>query len=576
MKFFQRFVTCCAAVVLLVTFVPLATSSAGATGAWSSAEEAPGTATLNAGGDAVPGAQSCSSSGNCGVIGYYADANNNYQGYVENEVGGRWQSAEEIPGLDALNVGDQVGDILEISCTGSGDCSAGGVFTDTNNDYQAFVVTESNGTWGNAVQIPGFSSTNGEGSGSELLALSCSSPGNCSAGGQYVDTNNNLQAFVVNETKGTWANAVEVPGTASLNFGNNAQLEFLQCKAPGACDGAGFYSGSNSQENTFVISEQGGTWQPAVALSANGLTAGDGAVVPATLSCSSVGNCAMGGAYGITSSSTGAFVANEIGGSWQSATTVNVSSITAGAQDTALLNSISCASNGNCSATGAISPAQKQAQVFVVSEINGSWVGPQMIPGLATLNAGDLALGVSISCALPGDCTMGGVYSDAQNNDHSFIVDQVNGAWQTPIEVPGVDGLDTGQSASVTAVVCSADDSCSLSGVYTDSSMNVQAFVDTSAAAFSAPSAPVFIVTASGPGEISGVIGVPSRNGGVPVTGYQYSLNGGAWKNVALSPATVPRVRIRGLVAGKRYQVRVRAVNAVGDGASSSRTVVAE
>jgi len=105
-KFFQRFVTCCAAVVLLVTFVPLATSSAGATGAWSSAEEAPGTATLNAGGDAVPGAQSCSSSGNCGVIGYYADANNNYQGYVENEVGGRWQSAEEIPGLDALNVGD--------------------------------------------------------------------------------------------------------------------------------------------------------------------------------------------------------------------------------------------------------------------------------------------------------------------------------------------------------------------------------------------------------------------------------------------------------------------------------------
>ena len=44
--------------------------------------------------------------------------------------------------------------------------------------------------------------------------MSCASAGNCSAGGYYIDGSGHQQAFVVSEANGTWQPADEVPGTA--------------------------------------------------------------------------------------------------------------------------------------------------------------------------------------------------------------------------------------------------------------------------------------------------------------------------------------------------------------------------
>ena len=49
--------------------------------------------------------------------------------------------------------------------------------------------------------------------------MSCASAGNCSAGGYYTDGAGHEQAFVVSEVNGTWGTAIEVPGTAALNAG---------------------------------------------------------------------------------------------------------------------------------------------------------------------------------------------------------------------------------------------------------------------------------------------------------------------------------------------------------------------
>ena len=78
------------------------------------------------------------------------------------------------------------------------------------------MVSEVNGTWRTAQEVPGTAALNAGGD-AEITSVSCASAGNCSAGGSYTDSSGHLQAFVVSEVNGTWRTAKEVPGTAALN-----------------------------------------------------------------------------------------------------------------------------------------------------------------------------------------------------------------------------------------------------------------------------------------------------------------------------------------------------------------------
>ena len=47
---------------------------------------------------------------------------------------------------------------------------------------------------------------------------------------------------MVSETNGSWGDAVEVPGTAALNSGGNASVDSVSCAAAGACAAGGLYT----------------------------------------------------------------------------------------------------------------------------------------------------------------------------------------------------------------------------------------------------------------------------------------------------------------------------------------------
>ncbi|MGI9008812.1 MAG: hypothetical protein ACR2FU_21925 [Streptosporangiaceae bacterium] len=84
-----------------------------------------------------------------------------------------------------------------MSCAAPGSCVAAGFyFTGTVNDAQAFVVSERSGRWGRAIPVPGLVRLDA-GHSASLLAISCASPGPCSAGGYYTDRSGHGQAFVV-------------------------------------------------------------------------------------------------------------------------------------------------------------------------------------------------------------------------------------------------------------------------------------------------------------------------------------------------------------------------------------------
>ena len=112
-------------------------------GRWGKAKEVPGTAALNAGGFAQM-MVSCPSAGNCSGAGSYADVPgqpHHWQVFVVDEAHGTWGKAQEIPGTAALNQGGNA--TASLSCASATQCSAGGYYRDAHSSQQVFVVNKS-------------------------------------------------------------------------------------------------------------------------------------------------------------------------------------------------------------------------------------------------------------------------------------------------------------------------------------------------------------------------------------------------------------------------------------------------
>src|SRR5262249_27431619 len=80
----------------------------------------------------------------------------------------------------------------------AGNCAAGGGYATSPGHGQAFVVNQTNGAWGTAQNVPGLAALN-QGRSAEIYTVSCASAGNCSAGGFYHDASGRAQGFVVSE-----------------------------------------------------------------------------------------------------------------------------------------------------------------------------------------------------------------------------------------------------------------------------------------------------------------------------------------------------------------------------------------
>ena len=192
-------------------------------GIWHPAIEVPGTAALNSGGSAGVISVSCAAAGNCAAGGAYTDSAGHDQAFVASEVNGTWHPALEVPGTAALNQGGEAV-VSSVSCPSAGNCAAGGYYVDSAGRAQAFVANEVNGTWHPAIEVPGTAALNHKYA--QVYSVSCPSAGNCSAGGVYTDSSRRHQAFVTSEVNGTWHPAIEVPGTAARRPGRERASQF--------------------------------------------------------------------------------------------------------------------------------------------------------------------------------------------------------------------------------------------------------------------------------------------------------------------------------------------------------------
>jgi hypothetical protein len=408
-------------------------------GTWGTAHPLPGMTTLNNGGNGGSVASiSCPSDGNCTVGGTYSEHvphANNAQAFVADETNGTWGNAIKVPGMAGLGAVDSR--MSSLSCSSAGNCAAVGYF-----DGKAFVVDEKNGSWHNAIQVPGTAALQGTG-GSWLYSVSCPTDGNCSAGGSYgqlTEDGGDTQPFVVDETNGTWGTAIEVPAAQNLNHGL-AQVETISCGAAGSCAAGGYYTDGGGTTQAFVVDETNGSWGSAIELPGTaGLNYTKYRDRVESISCAAAGSCVAAGYYDGTEDtfhgSSHAYVASETNGIWANAIQLpGLAALDTGHGSVAL--AVSCVSAHDCAAGGTYQDSLGNHQAFVSSstQVDATTLVPDDVGGVlggttnltATLTSGgNGVVGATVSFTLNG-ASLGSATTDVngvatlQNVDLSGI-----------------------------------------------------------------------------------------------------------------------------------------------------------
>ena len=335
-------------------------------------------------------------------------------------------------------------------------------------------VTPPAGHWGDARQVDVSALQPGQGP-IGIDALSCASPGNCSAGGHYTDSAQHRQAFVVTEDGGAWGEPVELTSGGIPDFSSGEPLiTSLTCPVADNCAVGGFYHDAAGNERPWISASLNGVWGSVetIGFAGNIIPGGLKSRITSMSLCAPFAECAIGLTAPIGTSNE-ALVTTSLGAPAQ--LVPGIQQLNAG--HAAEADSVSCWSFGNCLAGGFYTDADHHAHPFIAPDINSTWGQGTEVPGLG--NATPVATAASVlavSCPVAGDCSTGGFYTDENQHEQAFVFSQANGTWLTPQPIPGVASLNTGGRAHVIGVSCGAPGDCAAVGQYVGDS-GTQGFV---------------------------------------------------------------------------------------------------
>lgn len=298
----------------------------------------------------------------------------------------------------------------DVSCASEGNCTAVGWYKLSSGSKGALIMSSSNGVWGEATVVD---------TSSRLYSVSCASAGNCTAVGQL-----GLRAATMTSTDGTWGQLTEVT-FPSDDFGS-----------------------SQSESNAKSVS------------------------------CSSAGNCAVVGYFTIpgsypTPQTQQAFAMMSTSGTWSapSKPVFADDARPAGTFNYDQFTSVSCASDGDCTAVGAFqtndgqaSPYVSYKEPFTMTSTNGMWAQASVadFSGVSgKVGSGDSKF-TAVSCASAGNCTAVGEYyvqgSNGQAQARAFTMTSDSWSWDAPRP------SSTSQSRWY-SVSCASADNCLVGGL---------------------------------------------------------------------------------------------------------------
>jgi hypothetical protein len=180
-----------------------------------------------------------------------------------------------------------------------------------------------------------------------------------------------------------------------------------------------------------------------------------------SVSCPAQGYCVAVGSYAGTGN--GSLVVSEVGGMWQTATTLpSISGETTGG---GVLDSVSCTSAGNCVAVGTGATNKGLIEPTIATETSGAWTKP-LLPTMPTGDDETGATELSVSCPAAGDCVVAGTDYPSTGPELPLVIPENNGHWAASETLGPLSGqlADANQVISVSAIDCAAVGQCTVVG----------------------------------------------------------------------------------------------------------------
>lgn len=268
-------------------------------GTWGRAEEVKLPADANANPYALLNQITCVK-GRCVGVGSYTGVNGTTQGLIVDGDQATWARAVTVT-LPANANAYPDANVSEVACVTGTSCTALGTYTNVSGQDEGFTITQSSATWQRATEMtmPSDAATNPHTFFYGYGGLSCPSIGNCSAGGQYLVGTTQYEGFFINEIDGVWqpATQMQLPSGA-LMAGKNGGVVAVSCRSAGNCSAGAAYFDGSSRYQALVVNEVANTWQVGqkIALPTGATSVGiDGGVYG--LVCHRTGPCTATGSY---------------------------------------------------------------------------------------------------------------------------------------------------------------------------------------------------------------------------------------------------------------------------------------
>jgi LPXTG-motif cell wall-anchored protein len=430
---------------------------------------------------------SCSSPGNCTAAGIFELPSNSQQLYTISMTNGVWGSPREAVFPNGVQASYTETNPGKVSCSSAGNCTVVGLYYKAGGGAEAFTMTSTNGTWAQARPVVFANNVAKNPPHSRLVDVSCPSDGNCTAVGWFENPSGGTEQFTMTMTAGTWAQASPVVFPANTQQPTpRAGLTSVSCASASNCTAVGYFTNTNGDWELATTSSNNGIWSQATRAVYPAATRNS---VPDEyfnkVSCSSAGNCTAVGWFSTASGTYEALTMTSTNGTWAQAQPVLFPAGTLSGNPFSELNSISCSSAGNCTAIGRYSAAGGGTEAFALSSTNGTWANPVRITfNTGVLNSSPENYSYDVSCVSAGNCTAVGTFRNTAGVEEGFSVSSISGTWGTarPSTVI-VSGQSTRRPGSIGSVSCAGALLCTAGGAVKDGSNKNQAFLMSSSEA---------------------------------------------------------------------------------------------
>ena len=391
----------------------------------------------------------CPAAGQCSAVGRYTDAGRTDHGVLFTQANGRWlRGVRMLPPANALssprpksNVVDLLG-LASLSCSSVGNCVAVGNFESNAEVWEPMLVVEQGGHWTRAIQAPMPAGAPVEGQNAVLLSVTCIPSGMCTASGEYVDGSGHQQGLLVSGSGSSWTAAPAPAPPSDADPNPNVIPSAVACSSNGVCAAVGTYVNPLQNSLGLLLNQSGGSWQAATGVTlpadaAPATTVGDQTVVLASVACPQAGSCTAVGWYFDNYENGQGLLVSQSGGVWQPGVQVTLpaNAVTGLEKQSAGLDWISCASLGNCLATGVYTDLGYNSQGLLLSEVGGTWQAGVQSPLPRNASTVQYAAADQSDCTAVGSCTVIGQYDDRRGDVLGYMLEEINGTWGPPTEL---------------------------------------------------------------------------------------------------------------------------------------------